>query len=947
MTFRRKVCMAVLLACASACSQNTPPPEPAAFSRPTRVAFVCVDKSKVVDDPQYLVELSRCDTRTTQAVLNPPDVGTAQYSLHALVTQSSRGEVAAVEVGTRHIVDSRLDIPGATFLPAGEVPIAIAVAKGFPDTFYVATAGSRDISVLRTNALFRAQGAESFRKQRLPLQLSEADAPAVPFDMLMSPDQDALFVSSADAGWVARIPIIRCTDSSDASCVEGSLGAAQRIAVEGSWAKLPEAAFVQQPTVDEAYRFTCSVPNQPSLLPTRDVPIPLPERGSDVGSPQPAGLALDAFCEPGNCTRRLLVADRKQPIVHAIDLDRMSAGETDAAVLEPILAGAPTERVAVTPRVPISRETTDATQYVYAIDARDGSVLVAQDGRIRNVSVDPNHRADRLDLGIAYAAGQPVALSLEVLTPNFDPFDTADQWVDREPLPSGKPNPLVCVDQNHQGRTVRRLRGVFLAVGSTDGTVRVFNVHDMELKNCRDNTCMVKVNDTANAAAYSPYNSGYDPYPVVRNRARIAIDYNTTTAQELQPLHPTVIPQFQVAGSIIGVKADGTTNDTRAAGLDCLPCSATQASAFPGPNDTTTATPAAAPMTSVTTQPRLATAGKAGSGAVAQDAMAMGDAGTASDAATTSTGGTCKAGEARVCVMADPFVEPLSWNVVYEGHLPGTNGGRGRFVGPEASDSGALEFLGETGFCKAGVLGDDVLGSAAFPGEGDQLQILSALPTPELRARVQADAGLAAVENDACNRLISARDTENKPIAFAIQKAYADRLQIKPDVLGADETEGPVDWKLVQKCFSNQPVTYRVATRGSFIVLSVGAIGFQHRVIEDPSTHHCQNDPTQDVKSTGRVRPGELFDNGLIAFKPLAGTYETLTTLYLINQNSAPKMVLNAADLGATSVLRGVMPVDMRYNRGDQTLYVVDITVRGLMPVSLDPMSAVQSYSIQ
>ena len=74
MTFRRKVCMAVLLACASACSQNTPPPEPAAFSRPTRVAFVCVDKSKVVDDPQYLVELSRCDTRTTQAVLNPPAI---------------------------------------------------------------------------------------------------------------------------------------------------------------------------------------------------------------------------------------------------------------------------------------------------------------------------------------------------------------------------------------------------------------------------------------------------------------------------------------------------------------------------------------------------------------------------------------------------------------------------------------------------------------------------------------------------------------------------------------------------------------------------------------------------------------------------------------------------------------------------------------------------------
>lgn len=897
--------LAALVLCAAAgCTQNTPPPEPASFARPTRVAFACVDKSRAVDDSDYLVSMAHCDSRTISAITMPVDAGTANYALHALVSQSSRGEVAAVDVVARHVIDNRPDIPGPTFLPAGEVPVAIAVAPDYPHTTYVANAGSRDISVLRTAALFKVQGAESFMKQRVPLQASAADAPAVPFDMLVSPDQDALFVSAADAGWIVRIPIKRCADKSDTCEDAGMLdtGAIQRIALEDSWAKLPAEAFEAQPTLDEPYRFTC--PQSTPLLPTRDAAISLPARSSDVGKPQPTGLALDAFCEAGSCTRRLLVADRQQPIVHAIDLDRLAAGDAAGAVLTPILTGAPTDRVSVTPRVPVDLEGSGETQFVYAIDARDGSVLVAQDGRVRNVSVNPSQRADRLDLGVAQASGAPVAISLSVLTPDYDVLGSAEQWVNASTTPPATDDPRLCVDPDHGSRTVRRLRGVFLAVGATDGTVRVFTVHDMELKACRDLECNV-----ANVASYNPFVAGYDPYPVVRNRARIALDYNTSNTQESQPLHPTVSPVINVEGSLVGVNADGTTNDTRAAGLDCVPCSANQVVSFPAPDVSLAATDAG-----------------------------MSDAGT--------TLGACPAGEGRVCSLADPFVEPLSWGAAYEGVIPGTRGGRGRFLGPDddGNASGTLEFVGETPFCAAGVLGNDVLGQK--PEAGDQLLITSVLPSDKLREQTGAGA-LSPVESDLCNALITARDSDKGAIAFGIRAAYGDRLQLDTTLVKWSSKQPAADWEDVRRCFAGQPLMYQVHSRGSFIVQSSGTLGFQHRVIEDPSTHHCQNDPAADARHVGRARPGEAFDNGLIAFKPSRGNFDPLVLLQLSSISNTPKLILNAADVGGTSLLRGVMPVDVRYNPGDQSLYVVDITLRGLLPVSLDPMPTIQSVSIQ
>lgn len=889
------VVAAVAAVALMACSQTSPPPDPVSFQRPTRVTFVCVDANKQRSQDESLLPLANCRSGAPQQ---------SDPVLHALVLQSSRGEVAAVDVRSWRVLDNRSDIPGKTFAPAGEVPVAIAAAPDHPRLVYVANSASRDISVLRTTAIFTVDAGRPATVQRVRLQASDSDAALEPFDMLISPDQDALLVSSRDSGVLLRVPIKRCSDGGD-DCADAGLLDGDNIVtlpLAASWSKLPAAAFEDDedagvPT--EPYRFDCDL----DLPDIPDEPVALPSRDAEVGPARPSGLALDAFCEEEPCVRRLLIADARQPIVHAVDIDKLNSDSPADALLEPILTGAPTERVAVSPRVPVSVNphdeesqpdemgTADATQYVYAIDARDGSVLVAQDGRVRNVSANPARRADRLDLGPSVSTASVVATSIEIVTPYFDVMGDPSQWLSAVDMPTEDSAPLQCVDNNHQRRLSERLRGVFLAVGATDGTVRVFNVHDMELRECRSCT-------RGESPSYTSFKPGYDPLPVIRNRIRfrtyVPSDYNTPPL-----LAPLVTPQFLLDGSSIGVKFDGTTNDTRIPGLECLSCAGREVVAFPRDS------------------------------AVSESAS-VGDAGVATSGASA---GACDQGEGRICSLADPYVEARDWQAVYEGHVPGTLGGRGRFVPSDDADNktGELEFVGDTPFCSAGVLGGDVLDS------GDRVFITAVLPPDALRQRL--DSGeLTMTESELCQSLVDARETDKTPIAFGIRAAFADRLQITSELTRPRAARAT--WEQVLKCFGGLPLTYQVHATDSFIVSDLESAGFMHRVIAQGDSGHCVNDPSQDPRRTGRALRDAVFDNGFLAFRPKAGSFATQTVLQLLSSTSVPPLLLTAADPSGTSSWQGVMPVQLRYSPIDQHLYIVDITARGLMRVSLDPLSS-------
>jgi hypothetical protein len=881
-----------------ACSSNVPPPSPPTFGRPQRVAFVCMTA-----DGTALRTLEECRP-TVKYDGDTPTVTPSVYSLNALVTQSNRGEVAAVDLVKNQVIDARQDIPGYTFVPAGELPNAIVVPPTRPALTYVANAGSRDISVIKTLDFRHLPVRTQVTDVRVAVRPTDDQGAQAPFDMLLSPDEDALFVTAPAAGWLLRMPLTRCEGSSDPNCHEGQIDTAHivRVPIEESLDKAPPAPPAQTDP-SEPYSQICD--------PVTLVPQPVvatPQVGSPADrTPRPAGLALDSFCKTGEtCQRRLIVADRNLPILHVIDIDVLAAGNASDSVLTPIVTGVPTERVAVSPRVPVDIAGTEETQYVYAIDMTDGSVLVAQNGQVISVSSDPTVRADRLDVGYSAASGKPVAQSLDLLYPGYDTAGSAtDQNVTpTDPRPNGE---WLCGDSAHITRTANRLRGVFLAVGLTDGTVRILDVFDAELQNCR--SC-----DKTSLA--------YDPYPLHRHRPRIDMIYvQPASGPYLEPiLTPTVTPQFQVGTSSIFVNSDGTTNDPRVPGLACVACTGKEAVSFP-------------PADMLTLQIDAGVSGEAGSGAATDSGIPLVN--------------DCAPGEGRVCSLADPWMDPFVWIANREGVIPGARGGLGRFVdaGNADNQTGSLEFAGEASFCSNGVLGDDDIGDVDGNGkpDGDQVLITSVLPDVD----VAAQAGVTGSVRADCEALVAARDNDDLPIGFRIKQAYGSRLVIDPDAINQPPTvRTHVDYAFVNTCFLDSLLTYEVHARQSYIVVSTNGPGFLHTVVLDPNTQRCVIDKTKDQQRVGRAYDGAQFDNGFVSFKTTRAPAERDIGLSLAGTTNVPKLVMDATQVQGGTI-HGVLPVQLKYSDIDQRLYLVDITLRGLIPIPLDNFPSAVLTSIQ
>ncbi len=408
---------AVALALTGACSSAPSSGASFAFQRPELVELACLDLSQGNENATPL-PLRCCAPTGAEEPLAPEGLlqtckDGAVPVLHALVSQSVRGELAAVDLESRRVLDSDQRIPGFTFIDVGGLPTAVVVperrplpgqpapepkeADGPPWT-YIASA---DEQALRAVATCRFRTGVPCGPE---LSIGNADLARValggaPRDMLLGPDQ-ALWVSLPDLGVLARVQVGTAAEAlADAGVAEdggsaedagvaddaGSgeddkpfLLAADGTAVEApTYYRVPVGAIPGAlPLADDApaYVAACGLGY---VYESRATELPRAPEAVVEGTPsaQPARMRYDAL------SGLLLVSDRALPVLHVFSLDvdgnLVARGvlPMGAQVRDFAFTAFVPETVDIFSKEPLSSEATDQKRYLYALDDRDGSLM--------------------------------------------------------------------------------------------------------------------------------------------------------------------------------------------------------------------------------------------------------------------------------------------------------------------------------------------------------------------------------------------------------------------------------------------------------------------------------------------------------------------------------------------------------------------------------------------
>ncbi len=251
----------ILLVFIVACSDDPDPVQLYSFERPEKVALACFEikekKGKTTTKPLPLEDCRGKDEDDPQ-------------HLHALVTQTSRGEVAVVDLIEKEVIDTREDIPGITFVPVGEIPKAIVVPTQEKkcETTYVANFGSRNVMWLPTGDFRPDSKSESPSVDRISLG-------GRPVDMVLEPREERfLYVTVPDLSAVVRLSI--CNDDDDPRCDEDDYGSI----IEVETLRLPEYqydelrqiqrgistnAFIEQDPYQYSCNYTISAPPEDAI----------------------------------------------------------------------------------------------------------------------------------------------------------------------------------------------------------------------------------------------------------------------------------------------------------------------------------------------------------------------------------------------------------------------------------------------------------------------------------------------------------------------------------------------------------------------------------------------------------------------------------------------------------------------------------------------------------
>ncbi len=489
------------------------------LERSGAVSYVCLG---IPGDPAGVLKpLAAC---TTSITIDPQtfaldDAGTLLVPhLYAMVTQTTRGEVAMVDITAQDnsVIDEDPGIPGANFMPIGAQPVDIQSTPGSTATFVgVAEVGHEGIFALPSNKIrpsslladagVEPEGIPLETPQPVP-QLSSWPAcslPSAPGSMLLVADPlvsgaerptcDSPYGVPPQAGpngdlhlegqgrqkLVVAMPDLGGLVVIDAqTLLDRPAGSFDACPVE-RWLPL-EVDLPASPAPPQK-------PNGPACV----WPVQQGPEYDQVYKPRPAGLSY------ASDTKRLFIADLVAPVVHVLDLPSPCTPR-ELKPLLPTSVDDPT-RLVITSKVSVGALTSDLQhQYLYAVDEKDESAMVFDVGdgsqpkkttplQRANPQYDPFDPRDRIRMGspiadlivVTHDSQQPLPQTGVAQVGTFcspDPRLTCELDATHCDVPA-----LYRTDPTYEiGAGPQKLRGQFAFAALTNGHIGVVDIEDYD-----------------------------------------------------------------------------------------------------------------------------------------------------------------------------------------------------------------------------------------------------------------------------------------------------------------------------------------------------------------------------------------------------------------------------------------------------------------------------------
>ncbi|MGB5524825.1 MAG: hypothetical protein WBM96_19800 [Polyangiales bacterium] len=504
-----RVLVTTLAACAlllSSCRNNANNVVLASLNRSAKLQFLCADL-ELIGGNQYtlnaLLPAALCDGETVVA----PEI---QPQFLGAVTQIERGEVAVVNFTGGFIFNTSRTIPGVTAVTVDEQPTGIQISPFQPDYTFVTSFSAKSLQAVPTEALLTGSTdlptppPQRFDAGPTDLALQESAQSALitnddgqVIGAESSVDYRYLYAALPELGAVAQVQVT-------IDPVSGVQAFGEPVLLPLDIMGCPVSQVPPPDSDGNDYNRICPQDfmdrNDPAARVIKTVTTTQPCSEGPSTGPRPVALTIDRGVEQGSASQSgtgddtddvLLVADANQPLIHRFEL-----GPGGAMRLDPIITGTPTSEIDVTPFMPASsaRDDQAATQrYLYAVSAIDSSLLVV------NYTEDPEGTAEAdktfgavlpVLAGVLARANEENVESrdrvrfafsnvraIEVVSPSYQLEDDANG------TGMQVPENAICdpTDGNAfaLAQSATNMRGVFLAVSLSDGTMFFLDVYDL------------------------------------------------------------------------------------------------------------------------------------------------------------------------------------------------------------------------------------------------------------------------------------------------------------------------------------------------------------------------------------------------------------------------------------------------------------------------------------